>query len=271
MLIKINCHEMESKIAVVDQTADWEESEETLFEGNSELKRFSTLCDVVTYLLQFTLSNEDSFDLESIFDESMIDIIRILIVSLPSFSTPRDFFALLVDRFDIKCESSMTSSCREQKQLKLLTILDFWLSMQTATNDFSGSLADALSDFMSEVIARGSEIVSRAGENLKVCLKSLSFSQSKLIFIYFQRRVDIVKENSLNIENAHVIYMNRIASLLHHSVAGGGSDADEDPDDTNRSSTHSGHSGQHGCHGRALGRESDSSLASVSLCGENSE
>ncbi len=134
---------MESTIAFLDHIPDWDESEEKVLIGQFEIKRFATLLDIITYYL----SNEGT----SVNHE----LISVVVLCLPCFCTARDFFALLVDRFDLKKLSNSTNSCRDQKQLKIMAILHYWLKMQTATNDLYGSLVDTVGDFLGEVIASG--------------------------------------------------------------------------------------------------------------------
>lgn len=163
---------MESNIAVLDQIPDWEESEERIIVGCSELKRFVSLPDVITYYL----SNEGSVVNH--------DLISMIVLCLPSFSTPKDFFDLLRERFDVFQTSAVTTSCREQKQLKILSILHHWAKTQTATYDFSGSLIDTFSDFINEAIARGTEIVILAAKKVKVKTFFVIF-HSKLLTSFF--------------------------------------------------------------------------------------
>ena len=148
---------MESTIAYLDHVPDWDESDEHINIGSLELKRFTTLSGIMTVLL----SGDDS--------EVDLETVATLLLCLPSFSNSRDLVTILIDRFDVRRESNLTNICREQRQIKILSIIQYWLRTEAGTSDMSGSTIDTISEFIEEVIARSSKLVVGAACRLRVC------------------------------------------------------------------------------------------------------
>ena len=147
---------MENNIAYLDHVPDWDESDEHIQIGYLELKRFTTLQGIITVLLSGGDADVDS------------ETVATLLLCLPSFTSSRDLLTILIDRFDPRRESNLTNVCREQRQLRILSILQYWLKTDTGTSDMSGSIIDTLSEFIEEVIARSSKLVVAAACKLRV-------------------------------------------------------------------------------------------------------
>jgi hypothetical protein len=150
------CSLLFSNFCFFGQVPVWDESDEQVKIGGIELKRFVTLSGIITNLLS---GGETSLDLE---------VVATVLLLLPSFSAPRDFFAMLYDRYDLKRISNATNFCREQKQLKILAILLYWLRSEFAGCDVSGSLVDTISEFIEEVILVGSKPIVGVAMKIKV-------------------------------------------------------------------------------------------------------
>lgn len=151
---------MDSNIAYMGPVPDWDESDEQLTIGNVELKRFITLAGVITNLLSHC-GDRATVDVE---------VVSAVILLLPSLSSARDFYDVLHDRFDLHKTTNSTNLCREQKQLHIMAILQYWLKSDSALCDLSGSLIDSISEFVEQALSVGSAAVATAASKLKVHL-----------------------------------------------------------------------------------------------------
>jgi hypothetical protein len=147
---------MDANIAYLGQIPDWDENDEQLEVGSLQLKRFITLSGIITNLLA---GDDAAVDLE---------VVAIVVLFLNLVSSPRDFFTALHDRYDLKKTSNSTNTCREQKQLKILAILSYWLRADCAASDIYGSLLDTISEFIEEVVTSGTKAVVVTAQRIKV-------------------------------------------------------------------------------------------------------
>lgn len=120
------------KFAVSGEIADWEDNKETVKYGKITLGRYTSIAVLISCLTQ----EGHAFD---------YGLANSIILCLPSFLTPNDFFLKLVDRY--QSATVLADIICEQIQMKTLITLQCWVRNPCAHADLSGSLLVGIKAF----------------------------------------------------------------------------------------------------------------------------
>jgi hypothetical protein len=175
------------------KVVEWEFSEEEIVVGDgigaAKLSRYSSLKDIVKYLTKEGCAMH-------------YDLLSVILLCLPSFTTFKDFYNLLVERFkDIEGNNDNNATKLEQIQMKVLVIFRCWVKSQFAYSDITGALMENILEFLNSIlnnnITKVSKTVTAAVKQIKniFILKRSNYQKLEIVQTIYIERAEAVQES----------------------------------------------------------------------------